>query len=89
MRHYKQIENESILAIGTGYGGIGITPEEYAQIMAAIQNRPEAPQGYDYRLKTDLTWEQYALPDPEPETETDGEISDSEALAIILGGETA
>lgn len=87
MRYYKTIESDYILAIGTGYGGIEITPEEYAQIMAAIQNRPEPPQGYDYRLKTDLTWEQYALPDPEPET--DGEISDSEALAIILGGETA
>lgn len=83
MRHYKQIENESILAIGTGYGGIEITPEEYAQIMAAIQNRPEPPQGYDYRLKTDLTWEQYEIP---PIEESDEEISDSEALAIMLGG---
>lgn len=87
MRHYKQIENECISAIGTGYGGEEITPEEYAQIMAAIQNRPEAPEGYDYRLKTDLTWEEYALPEAEPEA--DNEISDSEALAIILGGETA
>lgn len=85
MRYYKIIESDTIPAIGTGYGGAEITPEEYAQIMLAIQNRPEPPEGYDYRLKTDLTWEEYALPETEPEA--DSEISDSEALAIILGGE--
>lgn len=87
MRHYKNIKDGYILAIGTGSGNVEITVEEYNEIMGIIRTRPEPPQGYDYRLKTDLTWEQYALPDPEPET--DGEISDSEALAIILGGETA
>lgn len=86
-RHYKKIEDGYILGIGTGFGGEEITAEEHQQIRQIIRTCPEAPQGYDYRLKTDLTWEQYALPDPEPET--DGEISDSEALAIILGGETA
>lgn len=87
MRHYKNIKDGYILAIGTGSGNVEITVEEYNEITGIIRTRPEPPQGYDYRLKTDLTWEQYALPDPEPET--DGEISDSEALAIILGGETA
>lgn len=84
MRYNKTLKNGYIMAVGTGGGGIEITSEEYAQIMNVIQNRPTPPEGYDYRLKEDLTWEQYELPIVDPVEE---EISDSEALAIILGGE--
>lgn len=84
MRYYKQTSNNYILAIGTGAGGTEITKAEYDEIMAIIQNRP-ATEGKGYRLKTDLTWEEYDLP-PEPEPSDEDELSDAEALNILLGG---
>lgn len=82
MRHYKQIQNGYIVCIGTGSGGEEITQEEYDSMMAHIQARPTPEDGYDYRLKEDLSWELYQL----PTVDDDVEISDSEALDIILGG---
>lgn len=35
------------------------TEEEYQRIMDAIQNKPIAPKGYDYRLTVGLEWELY------------------------------
>ena len=84
MRYNKQTSNNYILAIGTGYGGTEITEAEYNEIMAIIQNCPTA-EGKGYRLKTDLTWEEYDLP-PEPEPSDEDELSDAEALNILLGG---
>ena len=86
MRYYKRISNNYILAIGTGYGGTEITEAEYNEIMAIIQNHPTA-EGKGYRLKADLTWEEYDLP-PVPEPSDDDEISTDEALNILLGGAT-
>lgn len=85
MRYYAQYNNtDKLIAIGTGPGGTEITKVEYDKIRAIIQNRPQA-EGKGYRLKTDLTWEEYDLP-PEPEPSDDDEISDDEALSIIMGG---
>lgn len=84
VRHYKQTSDNYIIAIGTGYGGTEITKVEYDEIMAIIQNRPAA-EGKGYRLKTDLTWEAYDLP-PEPEPSDEDELSDTQALNILLGG---
>lgn len=86
MRYYKQISDNYILAIGTGAGNTEITEAEYNNIMSIIQNRPTA-EGKGYRLKTDLTWEEYDLP-PEPEPSDEDELSDTEALNILLGGAT-
>ena len=86
MRYNKQTSNNYILAIGTGYGGTEITEAEYNEIMAIIQNCPTA-EGKGYRLKADLTWEEYDLP-PVPEPSDDDEISTDEALNILLGGAT-
>ena len=86
MRYNKQTSNNYILAIGTGYGGTEITEAEYNEIMAIIQNCPTAV-GKGYRLKADLTWEEYDLP-PEPEPSDEDEISTDEALNILLGGAT-
>ena len=84
MRFYKLIENGYIVIIGTGFGGTEITAKEYADLNTLIDNRPTPPEGYDYRLREDLTWEEYQLPIIDPVEE---EISNDEALAIILGGE--
>lgn len=83
MRYYKQAENNYIHAIGTGSGGAEITQSEYENILSVICSAPVAEEGYQYKLKVDLTWEQVELP-PEPE---DPEINDEELLDIILGGE--
>ena len=86
MRYNKQTSNNYILAIGTGYGGTEITEAEYNEIMAIIQNRPTA-EGKGYRLKADSTWEEYDLP-PVPAPSDDDEISNDEAINILLGGAT-
>lgn len=83
MRYYKQTSNNYIIAIGTGAGGTEITEAEYDEMMAIIQNRP-ATEGKGYRLKTDLTWDEYDLP-PEPEPSDEDELSDAEALNVIMG----
>lgn len=85
MRYFVQYGKKNhIIAIGTGAGGTEITETEYNDIMAIIQNRPSA-DGKGYRLKTDLTWEAYDLP-PEPEPSDEDELSDTQALNILLGG---
>lgn len=87
MRYFVQYGKKNhIIAIGTGAGGTEITKVEYDKIMAIIQNRPSA-DGKGYRLKTDLTWEAYDLP-PEPEPSDEDELSDTQALNILLGGAT-
>lgn len=65
MRYYKQLSYNYLTAIGTGPGGEEITETEYNAIMDVIRNRPTAA-GKGYRLRSDLTWEEYDLP-PEPE----------------------
>lgn len=70
------------VASGSSLSGEIISREEYERIRAAIMDRPEPVPGYGWRLREDLQWEQYELP---PGPEPSGEISDTEALAIILG----
>lgn len=85
MMYYVQYNDSgNIQAIGTSIGGTEITESEYNEIMSLIQNRPQA-DGKGYRLKADLTWEEYDLP-PEPEPSDEDELSNDEALNIILGG---
>lgn len=83
MRHYKQVSGEDILAVGMGTGYTEITEAEYNAILAVIRNRPAA-EGKGYRLKTDLTWEAYDLP-PAPEPSDGDELTDAQALNMILG----
>ena len=83
MRYYKMIIDSYLVAIGNGSGGTEITADEYAELLNIIRSKPVATEGYDYRLKTDLTWEVYERPVIPLE---DDEISDTEALNIITGG---
>ena len=47
-----------------------ITEAEYIEIKAVIENMPTAPDGFGYRLKENLEWELYELPEmPEVELE--------------------
>ena len=86
-RYYKQTDGMYILTVGVGVGGIEISVDEYREILSVIQNRPIA-EDKGYRLKADLTWEEYDLP-PVPEPSDNDEISTDEALNIILGGGNA
>jgi hypothetical protein len=78
--YYKIITDGYIMVVGTGNGGISITKEEYESLISHIHNRPEAEEGYDYRLKEDLTWELYELPIVPEE-----EISSDELMTMIEG----
>ena len=80
--YYKNLDGDFITGIGTGLGDVAITQEEYETIIAIVRTRPVPEAGYDYRLKTDLTFELVEAPVAE-----DDEISADEALDIILGGE--
>ena len=84
MRYYKILKDGHILSVGKGAGGEDLTESEYTQILDSIRNKPTEPDGYEYRLKSDLTWECLKLT-ATPE-DTDPDLTDAEALAIILGG---
>lgn len=61
-----------------------ITAEQYNEILTMLRNRPNAPEGYGYRLTDDLQWELYEL--TPVEVEEDPELSAEEALDIIVNG---
>lgn len=61
--YYKIIENGYISVIGIGSGGTQITVDEYNDIMDTINHAPTPPEGYGLRLRADLTWEIYKLPE--------------------------
>lgn len=83
MRYFKQISGDYIVMIGTGDGGVEITETEYDSILSVIRNKPEETAVIGYRLKTDLTWEQY-----EKEPEEEPEPTSDDILNILLGGDS-
>lgn len=82
MRFYKHISENYILSIGTGNGGTEITESEYDETLSVIHNKPPATETTDYRLREDLTWEEYTVDPPDP----DPEIDEAEAYEILFGG---
>lgn len=72
---YKYSSDKYIIGVGTGSGGEEISAQEYNAILGKINNRPEAPEGYSYRLTTSLEWELCEAPKTEPTAE---EIIESE-----------
>jgi hypothetical protein len=48
---------------GVSVANSNITEEEYRKIKAIIENAPTAPSGFGYRLKENLEWELYELPE--------------------------
>ena len=84
MRYYKMIIDGYLVAVGSGSGGTEITAEEYAELLNIIRTKPVASEGYDYRLKADLSWELYELPEPEP-IEEEATTEDYEAALTEVG----
>ena len=62
--------------------GEEITETRYNEILSMLHNKPTAEKGYAYRLTADLEWELYEV----PAEETENEITEEEALEILLGG---
>ena len=83
MRYYKILTDNRLTVIGVGDGGIEITETEYNEIKSIVDSRPVAPEGYGYRLTAELEWELYEVPATEEEDE---ELTDEQALEILLGG---
>lgn len=79
-KYFKNVENDYLVSISTGAGAEEITKEEYENIKSVIHNRPTPEAGYDYRLRTDLTWE---LIDIEIIPEDEMEISNQEFMDMI------
>lgn len=84
MKYRKCVCNGYIVAAGSIGNGVPITDDEYREIVSMMKQIPVPPPGYVFKLK-DATreWVPVQLP---PVTEP--ELTDEEALDIILGGAT-
>lgn len=82
MKMYKRQENGYLLSVGLNCGGDEISEVEYNEIMSVIRSCPNE-NGKGYRLRTDLTWEEYDL--PPVVLSDDDELTDEEAYNIIMG----
>ena len=76
---FKIVSNGYILGVGVGSKGVEITEAEYNELTEIFHAMP-VKEGYGYRLKTDLTWEEYKV-EPEPVDE----IPPEGALEILMG----
>jgi hypothetical protein len=97
MRYYAQYdESNTLLAIGTGSGGIEITEEEYNRLLSEICTKAALVDSlYNGEITIDSVpaeWQEEIQRRVDERIATEGEadeqdISAEEALAIILGGE--
>lgn len=65
MRFYKVASGGYILLVGEGENGTETTEEEYNEILSCIKNAPPPIEGKAYRLREDLTWEEYPIDHPQ------------------------
>lgn len=67
--------------------GKEVSDNEWEKIQTALTNRPQPNEGFLVMLRADtLAWEQQPLPQGDDGENPVPELSDSEALEIILGG---
>ena len=95
MRYYKTIENNTLLAIGTGPGGVEITEEEYNALLTEIRTKADL---VDSLYNGEITisdvpteWQEEIQRRVDERIAAEGEadeqeLSAEEALDIILGG---
>ena len=97
MRRYAQYnESGTLLAIGTGPGGVEITEAEYNRLLAEIREKAELVNKlYSGEITLDdipTEWQEEIQRRVDERIEAEGEaalqdISAEEALDIIIGGE--
>lgn len=98
MRYYAQYNKDNkLIAIGTGYGGVEITEEEYNCLLTEIRTKAAlVDQLYNGEITIDhvpTEWQEEIQRRVDERIEQEGtleeqDISAEEALNIILGGET-
>lgn len=85
MKYFKATDGNFIAAVMTGESGEQeISREEYERILFAIEDCPEAPEGYLYRLRENLEWELWEAPFPLPADE-EADAQDYLAALAQLG----
>ena len=99
MRYYVQYnENDTLVAIGTGYGSTEITEAEYNALLAEIREKAAlVDKLYSGEITLDdvpTDWQDEIQRRVDERIAAEGtaaeqDISAEEALDIILGGETA
>ena len=96
MRYYKLIENDSLIAIGTGPGGLEITESEYNALLTEIREKAAlVDKLYSGEITIDSVpaeWQEEIQRRVDERIAAEGEaaeqdISAEEALDILLGGE--
>lgn len=87
MKYYKNIDENYLQSVSFGTGQIEVTQEEFENLLSIIRAKPMDIGRKIWRLSVNLTWELYELP-PEPEPSDSDELTDAEALDILLGGAT-
>ena len=97
MRYYAQYnEVNKLIAIGTGYGGVEITEEEYNELLTMIREKADLVNRlYNGEITIDevsTEWQEEIQRRVDERIEREGtleeqDISADEALEIILGGE--
>ena len=95
MRYYKLIENDTIIAIGTGYGGTEITEAEYNTLLSEIREKAAmVDKLYNGEITIDavpVDWQEEIQRRVDERIAAEGsaeeqDISAEEALDILLGG---
>lgn len=87
MTYYKVPINGYIDSCGSYNGDLNspvaetITEDEYNEILIAFRNKPLRTETTDFRLRENLTWEEYPdVPDPDPD------VNDVDLVEILMGG---
>ena len=97
MRYYKLIENDTIIAIGTGAGGTEITESEYNSLLSEIREKAALVNKlYSGEITIDAVpgeWQEEIQRRVDERIAAEGtaeeqDISAEEALDILLGGAT-
>lgn len=97
MRYYKLIENDTLIAIGTGYGGTEITEAEYNALLVEIREKADlVDKLYSGEITIDavpVDWQEEIQRRVDERIAAEGtaeeqDIPAEEALDILLGGAT-
>lgn len=83
MKYFKSCTDGYILGVGETDGNGNISEVEYNVLAEIIRNKPTPPGGHQYRLTTGVEWVLCEIPDI---CGLEEEITDTEALSILLGG---
>lgn len=84
MQYFKTIINGNLFSVSTGFGDLEITEGEYNALLDRIQNKPDAPDGYEYRINENGEYVLVELPVVVPDDEDD--LTAEEAMEILAGG---